>query len=78
MATKLVVERGDVLTERICEIFDLEPDKVASLRIVLEAGRPVMLITESVVPCAEADMLATELRRYNLIATDGGTEPERS
>jgi len=67
-----------VLTERICEIFDLEPGKVANLHIILEAEKPVMLITESIVACDETDALATELQRYNLTAIEGGTEPERS
>ena len=74
----IVVEVSNVLTERICEIFNLEPAKLKNMRIVLEAGAPVTLITESVVTRDETDALATELRKYKLIAVEGGTEPERS
>ena len=74
----IVVEVSNVLTERICEIFGLEPAKVKRMRIVLEAGAPVTLITESIVTRDETDALATELQKYKLIAVEGGTEPERS
>ena len=67
-----------MLTEQICEIFGLEPAKVKNMRIVLEAGMPVTLITESVVTRDETDALATELQKYKLIAVEGSTEPERS
>ena len=74
----IVVEVSNVLTERICDIFNLEPAKVKNVRIVLEAGAPVTLITQSIVTCDGADALATELQKYKLIAAEGGTEPERS
>ena len=74
----IVIEISNVLTERICEIFNLEPAKIMNMHIALEAGRPVTLITESVVTRDETDALATELLKYKLIAVEGGTEPERS